>query len=124
MARTALVVDDSMLVRHAMCRFLEDRGFSVESASNGMEALEVLSTLRPSIIVTDLVMPKMSGRELIAKLKDNPATEHIPIVVVAGKGNGQPLDPDPHADFVIYKDIDVEQQLEKAVSALCGTAPA
>jgi CheY-like chemotaxis protein len=39
MAAVALVVDDSMVIRHTICRFLEDRGFAVESASNGVEAL-------------------------------------------------------------------------------------
>ena len=43
MARSALVVDDSMLVRHTVCRFLEERGFAVESATNGVEALEILA---------------------------------------------------------------------------------
>ncbi len=41
--KTALVVDDSMLIRHTVCRFLEERGFIVESATNGVEALEVLN---------------------------------------------------------------------------------
>ncbi len=56
----ALVVDDSMLIRHTVCRFLETRGFQVESATNGAEALEMLSRIRPDIIVTDLQMPKNS----------------------------------------------------------------
>ena len=53
-SKTALVVDDSMLIRHAVCRFLEERGFAVESATNGVEALEVLTTFFPDIIITDL----------------------------------------------------------------------
>ena len=40
--KTALVVDDSMLIRHSVCRFLEERGFIVEAATNGVEALECL----------------------------------------------------------------------------------
>ncbi len=42
MAQLAMVVDDSMLIRHTVCRFLEQRGFMVESASNGVEALQTL----------------------------------------------------------------------------------
>jgi CheY-like chemotaxis protein len=65
----ALVVDDSMLIRHTVCRFLEERGFAVESATNGLEALEVLKRVRPDILITDIQMPKMSGTELITAVK-------------------------------------------------------
>jgi len=121
MLRVALVADDSMLIRHTVCRFLEDRGFTVESATNGVEALEMLTRLRPSLVITDLVMPRMSGGEFISAVKSNPQTARIPIIILAGKYNSaQPPDLDPRAQFVIYKDIDIAQQLEKAINSLCG----
>ncbi len=121
MVRVALVVDDSMLIRHTVCRFLEERGFAVESASNGVEALEIVAQQRPDLIITDLQMPKMGGAELISALKDQPATHDIPIVILAGKRSGsQPQEPDARAQFIIYKDIDIQQQLEKAVTAVCA----
>ena len=70
----ALVVDDSMLIRHTVCRFLEERGHSVESATNGEEALAIVKRIRPDIIITDMQMPKMSGTELITALKIQPET--------------------------------------------------
>ena len=84
----ALVVDDSMLIRHTVCRFLEERGFSVECATNGQEALEVLQRMQPDLIVTDIQMPRMSGTELITALKSNPTTANIPVVIVAGRQSG------------------------------------
>ena len=54
MSFVALVVDDSMLIRHTVCRFLEERGFAVESATNGQDALEILKRVQPHIIVTDM----------------------------------------------------------------------
>jgi CheY-like chemotaxis protein len=119
MSRVALVVDDSMLIRHSVCRFLEERGFIVESAMNGVDALEILNTLLPDIVITDLNMPKMDGRELIAKLKGSPATAEIPIVVVSGRTTSGEV-PEPRADFTIYKDIAIEAQLGKAIAALLG----
>ena len=83
MSVVALVVDDSMLIRHTVCRFLEERGFTVESATNGQEALEALKTVRPDIIITDIQMPKMSGSELITAVKNNPGLASIPIVMAA-----------------------------------------
>src|SRR5512146_3449654 len=121
MGRVALVVDDSMLIRHTVCRFLEERGFAVESASNGVEALELIAQQRPDLIITDLQMPKMGGAELITALKEKPATSDIPVVILAGKSSGShPQLPDPRAQVVIYKDIDIEEQLEKAVTAVCA----
>src|ERR1700757_4042478 len=85
MPLSALVVDDSMLIRHTVCRFLQERGFSVESATNGQEALEIIKQNRPDLIITDMQMPKMSGSELITALKAQPETSEIPTVIVAGK---------------------------------------
>ncbi len=115
----ALVVDDSMLIRHTVCRFLEERGYTVESASNGEEALPIVARIRPDIIVTDLQMPRMSGTELISALKANPETADIPIVIVAGKNSG-PDAQEHRANFAISKDIDIEAQLTKALEALLG----
>jgi len=119
----ALVVDDSMLIRHTVCRFLEERSFSVESATNGLEALEVLKRIRPDIVVTDMQMPKMTGSELITALKSQPSTARIPIVIVAGKQSGFDQT-EKRADFAIFKDIDIEEQLAKALKALLGVQAA
>jgi CheY-like chemotaxis protein len=117
----ALVVDDSMLIRHTVCRFLEERGFSVESATNGEEALPIIKRIRPDLIVTDMQMPKMSGAELISALKSQPETANIPVVIVAGKSSGS--DRGEHrANFAIFKDIDIEAQLAKALDAILGKA--
>jgi two-component system, chemotaxis family, chemotaxis protein CheY len=117
MSKLALVVDDSMLIRHTVCRFLEDRGFRVESATNGVEALELLNGISPDIIVTDLQMPRMDGHQLISELRAKPQTSHIPIVIMSGKNH-----PDQPAEFasryVIYKDIDIVAQLGRALEKL------
>jgi CheY-like chemotaxis protein len=113
----ALVVDDSMLIRHTVCRFLEERGYTVESATNGEEALPIVNRIHPDIIITDMQMPKMSGTELITALKARPETADIPIVIVAGKNSG--FDAHEHRpNFAIFKDIDIEAQLSKALEAL------
>jgi CheY-like chemotaxis protein len=117
MSPVALVVDDSMLIRHTVCRFLEQRGFAVESATNGMEALDLLKTVLPDVIITDLLMPKMDGRELISNLKAMPQTAQIPVVILAGK---RCTEGESGANFVIFKDIAIEAQLQKALLAALG----
>jgi CheY-like chemotaxis protein len=115
----ALVVDDSMLIRHTVCRFLEERGFSVECATNGQEALEALQRIQPDLIVTDIQMPKMSGTELIGALKKQPQTASIPVVILAGRQSGFEKT-ETRASFSIFKDIDIEEQLSKALEATLG----
>ena len=117
MPLTALVVDDSMLIRHTVCRFLEDRGFHVESATNGVEALEMLDGVRPDLIVTDLQMPKMDGHQLIQNLESRPDTSQIPIVVLAGKEATESA-PRNSGVQVICKDIDIVVQPGRAVEQL------
>ena len=122
----ALVVDDSMLVRHTVCRYLEERGWSVESAANGHEAVQALETMHPNLIVTDMMMPRMTGSELISELKRRPETADIPIIILCGRNSEREAKAnEQRADCAIYKDIDIVEQLEKAVEiALSGIKPA
>jgi len=121
MSKLALVVDDSMLMRYTVCRFLEERGFTVESASNGVEALEALTRLQPNLIVTDMQMPKMSGGELITALKSKPETAGVPIIIVASRASGFD-ESEKRANFAIYKDVDIDAQLSKALDVVLGKA--
>lgn len=122
MTRTALVVDDSMLIRHTVCRFLEERGYAVESATNGLDALQVMRTIRPDILITDMMMPKMDGSQLISELKKDPKTAAIPIIVLAGRQSAAGLPPENRADATIWKDIDIVSQLEKALQETLGNS--
>jgi CheY-like chemotaxis protein len=116
----ALVVDDSMVIRHTVCRFLEERGFAVEAASNGREALDVLNRVLPALVITDMQMPAMSGTELISALKDKPQTASIPIVILTGRSSGFDQS-ESRAEFTIFKDIDIQEQLEKALAAVSAS---
>ena len=123
MPGVALVVDDSMVIRHTVSRFLEERGFAVESASNGMEALEILKRVTPVLVITDMQMPAMGGSELISALKSEPETASIPILILTGASSGFDRK-ENRAEFTIFKDIDVQEQLEKALDAVAGKAKA
>jgi CheY-like chemotaxis protein len=115
--KTALVVDDSMLIRHSVCRFLEERGFIVESATNGVEALEVLNNFVPDLIITDLSMPRMGGAELVSRVRQLDVFAETPIIVLAARRNASQMASDLPAGTaaVIFKDIDIELQLGRAL---------
>jgi CheY-like chemotaxis protein len=119
MRKVALVVDDSMLIRYTLSRFLEERGYTVETATNGKEALEVVNRVCPDVVVTDMQMRLMSGSELITALKSKPDTAKVPIIIVASKSSGF-TQSETRADFTICKDIDIDAQLGKALDALMG----
>jgi CheY-like chemotaxis protein len=117
MSMLALVIDDSMLIRHTVCRFLESRGFKVEAAADGIAALETMELIRPDLIVTDLQMPQLSGYQLIDTLKADEQTASIPILVLAAKPLAEvPMDTRVHA--FIYKDLNVEEQMDQALESL------
>src|SRR5205823_6111038 len=79
-----LVVEDDPAVREAVQDALELRGFRVFAASNGYEALAFLhGDERPSLIVLDMVMPVMSGRELLEAKSHDPAIADVPVVVLS-----------------------------------------
>ncbi len=118
----ALVVDDSMLIRHTVCRYLEERGWTVETVVDGAEAVQALEHLRPSLIVTDMMMPRMTGSELITELKKRPETAGIPIIILCGRNSEREAKAnEKRANYAIYKDIDVLTQLDQAMAvALAG----
>jgi CheY-like chemotaxis protein len=118
MPRLALVVDDSMLIRHTVCRFLEERGFAVESATNGVEAVEMLKGLVPDFIITDLQMPRMDGYQLIEILRSKSETADIPIIILMAKQRVEDARAQKYTQHVIYKDIDIEAQLERVLKTL------
>jgi CheY-like chemotaxis protein len=119
----ALVIDDSMLIRHTVCRFLETRGFKVETAANGIAALEALELIRPNLILTDLQMPRLSGYQLIDALKADEKTAAIPILVLAAKPSADESPLDTRVHTVIYKDLNVEEQLDQALESLFPGLP-
>ncbi len=79
-----LMVDDELDNRVMMRYFLESWGYEVELAANGEEALKKVAAKRPSLVLLDLEMPVMDGFETCNRLKDDPKTEHIPVIMFTG----------------------------------------
>ena len=77
-----LLVEDSKFLRMANERALSRAGFQVSTAADGEEALQVANDKLPDIILLDMMLPKISGPEVLKALKDNPATTDIPVIVL------------------------------------------
>ena len=78
----ALVVEDEEDIKQLLLEELEDKGYQVQEAGNGEIALQRVSEEMPDIIFADVYMPVMNGIELISRLKGNPETSGIPVVMV------------------------------------------
>ena len=77
-----LLVDDSKFLRMANERALARAGYQVTTAADGEEALRVAKDKLPDIILLDMMLPKISGPEVLKALKANPATMDIPVIVL------------------------------------------
>ena len=77
-----LLVDDSKFLRMANERALSRAGYEVSTAADGEEALRVAHDKLPDIILLDMMLPKISGPEVLKALKGNPATMNIPVIVL------------------------------------------
>src|SRR6478609_813002 len=82
--RNVLVVDDSDEVRDFLTILLEDAGYAVEQASDGVEAFELVRRQRPDLIVLDMVMPRMDGLDLLVKLRSDLAPPIPPTILCSG----------------------------------------
>ena len=80
--RTILVVDDERHVARVLSVALERAGYTVETASNGEDAVSKLVELEPDALLTDIMMPRMSGRELVAVVRNHFPERLMPIVVM------------------------------------------
>ena len=84
---TIMIVEDDTQIRNVLSEVLEDEGYSTHGAANGSLALEALSTSRPDLIITDIMMPVMDGLRLCASLQADPATAGIPVMLMSASNN-------------------------------------
>ncbi|WP_017316533.1 response regulator [Mastigocladopsis repens] len=80
-----LIVDDSVSQLELLCHYLGDSVYRIIKATSAQEALKIALQEELDLIITDVVMPDMSGFELCRSLKKNPATQKVPIVICSSK---------------------------------------
>jgi CheY-like chemotaxis protein len=109
--RPVLVVDDDADMRHVTERVLAHAGIRTVTAVNGLEALETARTIRPSVILLDLMMPVMDGYEFRARQLRDPTLKRIPVICVTAvppaDSNGK-----LKLDAYVHKPVDWEELLK------------
>lgn len=78
-----LVVDDSRTVVHSLRTVLEQDGYYVMEAHDGMEAIELAKAHQPDLILMDVIMPGLNGFQATRKIRKDPATHNIPIIIIS-----------------------------------------
>ena len=115
-----LVVEDSPTQAARLCAELEAAGFEVSAATNGADALRELESRRFDVVVSDVVMPGMTGYELCRTIKDNPELRDIPVVLLTSLGD--PLEVvnglESGADNFMRKPYETEQVVSRLRSAV------
>lgn len=105
-----LIADDDATIHASFTKFLTKKGFEVMSAYDGKEALTIAEKHLPEIVLLDLLMPEMDGRDVCTRLKNNPKTQHIFIIMLSSK--------DQELDRELGLKLGAEEYIEKPCSLL------
>ena len=88
-SRKILVVDDDSTSRRLMSHILNREGYDVATASDGVEALELMADDPAEILITDRMMPNMDGVELLKAVRQSPIYGHIPVIIVTANSDAR-----------------------------------
>jgi two-component system alkaline phosphatase synthesis response regulator PhoP len=110
-----LVVDDEVYIVHILEFSLRMEGYEVATALDGEQAIEKVAAEHPDLIVLDIMMPKLDGYDACRRLKGNPETHDIPIILLSAKGRNvdQKMGIDAGADDYITKPFSPRKLVEK-----------
>ncbi len=115
-----LLVEDSKFLRLATERALARAGYEMSSASDGEEALHVARETLPHLILLDMLLPKMSGPDVLKALKKDPVTKAIPVVVITGMSqkNAGRLQEDGAFGFLEKSALELDKGSEKLLASV------
>ncbi len=106
-----LIVEDSDPLRRMFARLLAMSGFEVCEASDGQEALERLAGITPDLVLTDLMMPRVDGVELIRRIRATPGRATLPVVAMTAMSGGCERALEAGADRALTKPLGLEPLL-------------
>jgi CheY-like chemotaxis protein len=118
-----LVVDDEPNLVELLKAVLDLEGYEVASAYNGQEALNKLETLKPDLVLLDMMMPGMSGREVCEKIRQNPKTKALKVIFLTvarfSEIGKKVLDDMKVSDYITkpFDNQDLVKRIKKAISA-------
>ena len=128
MTKRILLCDDEIHILRAAEFKLKRAGYDVRTAGDGQEAWEAICQQKPDVLVTDYQMPRLDGFELVQRVRENPDTEDLPVLMLTAKGyelSQEELAEKWNVVAVIAKPFSPRELLRKVEGILLGeTAPA
>ncbi len=121
MKRKVLIVDDEPNIVTALEFLLERRGYEVRVATNGEEAMALLESFRPDVVLLDVMMPKRSGYEVCQKVRERPDMQQVKVVMLSAKGREAEVSKGLSlgADLYITKPFSTQELVER-IDGLLG----
>jgi len=116
---TILVVDDEPLIRSVVVDLLRDEGYAVVTADDGHAALEMVQQEAPSLVLMDVMMPRMDGRAAFRAMRAHAHGESFPVILMSAMV--EPADLDPQITAFVRKPLDLEQLLALVARLLTNT---
>ncbi|MGF1589335.1 MAG: response regulator [Pleurocapsa sp.] len=114
MSESILVVEDNSDILLLLKLVLESAGYQVATLDNGRDALTQLETIRPQLIVMDIMMPEINGLQVSRQIKEKPDYQSLPILLVSAVDRLQEEQfSQSKADAIIYKPFDLEHLIDK-----------
>src|SRR3989338_8008593 len=89
---TILVIEDDKFLRELMLQKLIKDGFNVQGAVDGEEGIKMVKELKPSIVLLDLILPGIDGFEVLSKIKGDPITASIPVIILSNLGQKEDVE--------------------------------
>ncbi len=108
--KTILIVDDEPAILDVLGAVLEDEEYKVDKASNGQEGLKYLETKVPDLIICDIMMPVMDGREMCRRLNAHPRYSRIPLILMSAAGRAI-AGVDCHYSAILAKPFELDEVL-------------
>jgi CheY-like chemotaxis protein len=111
--KTVLVIDDDDGLQESLEALLEMEGYQVLLARDGIQALEVLKTTRPALILLDLMMPRMNGYELVEQMRQQGYLPGIPIIVLTADVRARQKAAQLGAESFVTKPFELDDLLQQ-----------
>ena len=116
MTKKILIIEDDDFFRGLISKKLLFEGFDVYMAINGEEAIKKMKDTKPSLILLDLLLPNIDGFEVLSKIKQDPETASVPVIIVSNLGDKEDIDKGLKlgaVDYLIKSQFTPEMIIEK-----------
>lgn len=114
MAKRILIVDDNEFIVELMTYILSNKGYSVFALFNGDEVFSNIKTTRPDLVILDMMLPGIDGRDICKEIKLNKDTKHLPVIMCSGSDEiGIAMDQHGAPNDVLHKPFDMHSLINK-----------